>query len=80
MEQCFPRGLDTNEQSGSDGKRGDYAGCVFTLVRAEDLRHFRALLQKIDGSTPSSLELDKQVVKQQKPVAAEALMLVQGLA
>jgi hypothetical protein len=58
---------------------GCFAGRVYTLVRPEDLRHFRALLRKIDGSTPSSYLVDKEALDRHKPVAAAALTHAQGL-
>jgi hypothetical protein len=51
-------------------------GRVYTLVRAEDLRHFRALLRKIDGSAPSSHKIDKEALERVQPSAEAALACV----
>ena len=59
------------------GKEGE----VFTLVRPEDMRHFRGLMRKLEGGEKGvqEMKLTQEVLQVLRPVMKGALGEVQGL-
>jgi hypothetical protein len=46
---------------------------VFTLLRPEDMRHFKALLRKLDNNTVRRVKLEREAMNAQRPALAGAL-------
>jgi ATP-dependent RNA helicase DDX51/DBP6 len=61
--------------------RAGKEGQVFTLVRPEDMRHFRGLMRKLEGGEKGlrEMKLPQQVLQELRPVLKGALGEVQGL-
>jgi hypothetical protein len=52
---------------------------VYKLLRPEDMRHFKALLRKLDNNVVRRRELSAQELHEQRPALKAALQEVQAL-
>ena len=54
------------------------AGRVFTLLRVEEVRHFKGLLRKVDNAFVKDWALDKGALDALRPSCARALGVLQA--
>ena len=54
------------------------AGRVFTLLRVEEVRHFKGLLRKVDNAFVKDFALDKAALEALRPDCAHALGVLQA--
>ncbi len=54
------------------------AGRVFTVLRVEEVRHFKGLLRKVDNTFVKDHALSKSLVEAARPEAQHALSVLQA--
>ncbi len=69
-------GFTGNKAAPSPGVR--CAGRVFTLLRVEEVRHFKGLLRKVDNAYVRDYALDKGALEALRPGVAHALGVLQA--
>jgi len=54
-----------------------FAGRVFTILRVEEVRHFKGLLRKVDNAFVKDHSLQKDLLESVKPECKHALQVLQ---
>jgi ATP-dependent RNA helicase DDX51/DBP6 len=53
-------------------------GCVYTILRKEEVRHFKGLLHKVNNTFVKDHRLPTQLLEAAKPAAVHALQVLQA--